>query len=600
MSVEDIINNRAYLTGVNNPDQDDYIKNRLADYSIMPPRKKTLLLFAVIAVLSLILPQASAKDEKGVYEKLDQAKLAKTLKEFGMTELLETISKPSPGKKVNIVALSLLVDNKIKQALEAVDQENRDNLLDEAIAYLDRLIVATAKAKDDMTILKHYRFVLKRIVTEGITKADKYAERVSYFLASPDDPKILKRLTASALKRLDQLMDKLINLQELWADDEERMVTGAAWQLEALIDEVRYRGAWIRLYHAMVLPAGSEERSMLLQQAIQDVKKFADAEDNSSGVKFYSLLLSGICSRLLGKWQQAESYLDRAADEQAAPAVRLKALFEKVLCYIDQKKFTEAARAIEQFRKRGVDLGMPKVAVDMQSALLASHLADVQADALEKSDPQAATEFRAKSRKYLLDFLEKYPNYREAFVEVIATKYEGVDTKELFPDMKILLGIRLYNKALRKYESSPQKVIPLDLLTKAEKYFDEVLSDKRAGKKVQATALWYLALIRNLERRNLEAAKYFRQLAEKFPDDERARNAAIYAVRSLRGILAEKNVEPTEMGTTFVKEYAQCLSILVKNWGQTDPEIRSYNYELGMLYDKLGRTSEAIDAFERI
>lgn len=564
------------------------------------PKKFTSLLTTFLMVGLGVAMVASAGEKKSPYEKLDQSKLAKTLNQFNMTELLEALARQGKGKKVNIAALSLLVDYKITLATQATDQESRDRLLDEAIVDLDKLIAATEKAKDDATVLQHHRFILKRIVIEGITKADKYAERVSYFLASPEDPKILARLTRSALTRLERLLSDLTDLQDEWADDEGRMVTGAAWQLDSLIEEAHYRGAWIRLYRAMVLPAGSDERLMLLEQAIQDVKKFADAEDNSSGVKFYSLLLSGICYRLLGKWQQADSYLDRAADKQAAPAVRLKALFEKVLCHIDQKKFAEAAKAIEQFRKRGTDLGMPKVAVDMQAALLASRLADVQAEALEQSDPQAARKFRAKSRKYLLDFLEKYPDYREAFVEIIAAKYEGVDTKELFPDMKVLLGIRLYNKALRKYESSPQKVVPLDLLTKAEKYFDEVLSDKRAGKKTNATALWYLALIRNLERRNLEAAAYFQQLAQEYPDDERARDSAIYAVRSLRGIMAEKKVEPTEMGTTFVNLYARCLSTLVKNWGKTDPEIRSYNYELGMLYDKLGRTAEAIDAFERI
>ena len=551
---------------------------------------------AVLCVSFLSVQSAwGQRKDQSAYGKLDKARLAEALRTFGMNELLEELVKS--GKGTDTKSAALLVQARIAAAAKAKDQAARDKLLDEAIAQLDKLIKATAAAVDDKAKLQRYRFMLNRIVVEGITKTSPYVERLMYFQAKPGDAETVAKLTQSALKLLDRLTSNTGILHDEWAGDENRIVDGVLWQLEAFIQEIRYRGAWIRMYRAMVLPADSEERAMLLQQAIRDVGEFAGAEDNSSGVKFDSLLLSGMCARMLGEWHNASGFLKRAADKDASAGICLKAYFETVVCLIDQKKFTESQKAIENFTRQADALPVQKVAVDLQATLLENRLLEVQAQTVKKEDPAKSAKLLKESRKVLLDLIEKYPDNRPQIIEIVISKYEGTDTKDLPPSIRVLIGVESFSKAVRKAAAEKAKTPDF---AKAEKIFTDVLKDKRSGDSGLATATWYMGHIRNIQRSNKEAARYFSQLAEKFPKDSRAKDSAMNAVSSLRGILTEKNTTAAESGTEFVKQYAHCLAVLVKGWGEKDPKIRSYNYELGIMYDTLKRNNEAIVAFNKI
>ncbi len=551
----------------------------------------------------VLMPVRSAEAQRAVkatcaYEKLDQARLAEALGNLRMRELLEAlVGKEKPEVGGDLKGQALLVQARIDAALQAKDQESRDKLLDEAIAKLDELIKATAKAVNDEGILRHYRFILKRIVTEGITKTAPYIERLSYFQARPGDAETVAGLTKSAVARLDRLVAKLMTQRDEWTGKTKHMTNRAIWKLGDLIDEANYRGAWIRLNRGMVIPSDSKERPMLLNQAISDVRKFAGAGDDSSGVKFDSLLLSGMCARLLSELGNAESFLKRAADKDARPPIRLKAMFEMCVCRIDQKKYDEAAAAIKDFAKRGATLKIAKLAVDLQSAMLTNRLLEVRAEAVRKTDPAGADKLVEESIKVLLVFIEKYPGYREHIMDIIVGKYEGRDTKGLSPDVIVLIGVKEYTRASREARSEKGRTPDF---TKAEELFGKVLADKRTGDSGRAAALWYMGLIKNIQRRNYDAAKNFREMADKFPTDPRAKNSALYAIASLRGILKEKNTTAEKMGKEFVEEYTRCLEVLVKNWGEKDPGIRSYNYELGTMYDILERNTEAKKAFNRL
>ncbi len=552
-----------------------------------------------MVLLCVVFLQAQSvwgqRKQKSAYEKLDQAKLAQTLRALGMNELLAELVKSGSGSDTKSAAI--LVQVRIAEAAKAKDQAGRDKLLDEAIVQLDKLIKNTAKATDDEIKLRHYRFTLDRAVTEGITKTAPYIERLMYFQAKPGDAETVAKLTKSAVAIIDRLAAKLELLRKDWSNNDEKMITGVIWRLEPLIQEVRYRGAWIRMYRAMVLPADSDERAMLLQQAISDVADFANAEDNSSGVKFDSLLLSGMCARMLGEWHNASGFLKRAADKDASASIRLKAYFEIVVCSIDRKEFAEAQTAIENFIKNAGALKVEKVAVDLQATLLKNRLLEVRAQAVKKEKPAESAKLLEESRKILLDFVDKYPAYRDQIMEIIVGKYEGTDTKDLSPGIRVLIGVREFTKAIQKAATEKKKTPDF---TQAEKIFTELLKDKRAGKSVLATSLWYMGHIRNMQRKNEKAARYFYQLAKDHPKDSRAKDSAMNAVRSLRGILIEKKTTAAKLGPEFVRQYAHCLKVLVENWGEKDPKIRSYNYELGIMYDTLNRNRDAISAFNEV
>lgn len=531
-------------------------------------------------------PAQQAGEPQGAYERLDESRLAARLKDLQMTELLDALLQQS-GRFERIEAMYLQSQAKIAAARGARDPSKRNALLDEAIAIQDRLVEQTRQATSSKELLRHYRYALDRAITEGITKSHGYVERLEYFLGRADDAAQVAKLTGSSLKILDRLMGQMQMKRDDWAGDDEELVTGNIWRLEELIGEAGYRGAWIRLYRGTALARDSRERSPLLHQAIEAVADFANAEDNSSGVKFTSLLLSGMAARELGEWQNADGYLKRAAHKDAG-ALRLKAMFEMARALIEQKKFVEAGNFIDgEFAAVGRAAVGP-VAVEMQSSLLKSRLLELQAESVRPANPQRGEELTGQSIQILLDFIKKRPEYREAFMEVIAPKFEGRDAEGQPPAIQVALGVWHYNK--RTAED----------IAHASELFLAVRKRPDAGYSAEAAALWYLGLISNSRRQNRQAAVYFVELAEKHPRDPRAKDAALNALRSLNGILEDKSAEPHELGKEFVEQYAHVLKVLTRGWAGSDPNVRLKCYDLGIQYETLGRAAEAVEAFGQV
>jgi len=505
-----------------------------------------------------------------------------------MTELLEALLAQS-GRAADVQGLHLLAQSKVATAAGTPDQEARNKLLDEAIAIQDRLVELTKAGKSDKEQLEHYRYTIDRAVTEGITKAKGYVERLQYFLERPGDRPAIVKLTQSGLGVLDRLIGRMEMTRDAWSGDDEMLVTGQIWRLEAMLDEARYRAAWMRFSQGMALsgPGTEARRRSLLQQAIAEVVKFAEAEDNASGVKYTSLLLSGMAARELGKWSAATAFLERAAVEEAGP-VRLKALFELARCLIEQGQFAKANEFIESDFARIGRQTAGAVAAEMQGTLLRSHMLEAQAASVEASDPGQARQLREQSLRALLEFIDEHPQYRLAFLEVIGPKFENGDVEGSPPAIQAALGTWHYSK------KSPAG------FARAEELFEMVLRNSGAAEDARATALWYLGLICSAQERNLLAATRFTELAEKHPKDPRAKHAALNAVISLNAVVKAKNVEPRELGNDFLAQYAHALEVLVSGWAESDEKIRLYYYDLGMQYEELGRNREAIEAFKKV
>ena len=257
-------------------------------------------------------------------------------------------------------------------------------------------------------------------------------------------------------------------------------------------------------------------------------------------------------------------------------------------CLIEQKQFDQAGKFIENdFAAVGREAA-GAVAADMQGSLLKSHLLEARAEAAQPGDPKLAEKFRQQAVHVLLGFINKRPEYREPFMEVIAPKFEGRHAKEQPPTVQLALGIWHYNKQ------------PLEAPARASELFEMVRRNKDAGGNLRATSLWYLGLISNSQRRNRQAAVYFSELAEKYPGDPRAKDAAFNALRSLNGVLAQSKAEPHQLGKEFVEQYARVLKVLTGGWASADRKILLKHYDLGIQYETLGRTQEAIEAFGKV
>lgn len=535
------------------------------------------------------------------YERLDKQKLAKTLKDLQMTELLDELVRKQTSA-TDIATRLLLIEAKTAKAVKARDQEKRDALLAEVMADQDKLIKITSKAVKPADKLVHYRLLLRRIVVEGITRPGPYVGRIQYFHARPGDADVVAQATKNALNLLRRLNRRMDDSHEKWGENTATWVEGHYWRLEDLIREARYRGAWIRLNRALTGGTDADERQSLLRQAVDDVKEYANAQDNSSGVKFRSLLLTGTAYRMLGDYARARSALARAADEkQVKPLLQLKAMFEAVVSHMDQAEFDQARTAITHFRARGTKLvkagGVLEVTVDFQEALLNSRLLEVQAKAVRDKDAAQAEKLEGQSLQALLDFLDRYPAYETLLLELIAAKHEGKDATGLSSAIKVALGRRAFERASAKGTDQAQRE---KLLADAEKFLELALADKKADGSVHAMALWHLALVNNKQGENDPAAEYFRRLAAEHPSDPNAERAARNAVISLQGVMEEKKKEPADMGVGFVRKYKEALEVLVARLDSKDPQLDLYYYEYAQQLKTLVLDEEAMAIFDRV
>lgn len=558
---------------------------------------KTALCWMAWGIIALTLASAAwAQAGAGDAARLDDSILAETLQHYQMKELFDALLAQT-GKDKSAQSGSVRVQALVMQAKAARDDATRKARFEEALKLQEELVrqAKPSSSANDVQVVGYYRTSLDKVILQGLTMTDAPMERIQYFLGRPRDAEAVEHLTGGALATLDELLKALGQQQDAWNGDDEKMITGVLWRLEELGDEARYRGAWIRYYRAVVLsekdPVLKLQREALLRQAIEDVAVYATAADNSSGIKYLSLLLTGMAYREMDQFDQAFATLRQAAAEEAGPTVRVKAYFETAHGLIDQGKFDKAGSFIDiEFAALGKKLGAgAAVMVETQSTLLRSQLLEVQSHAAAASGQTVlANALMDQAVQKLLDYAEAHPNYREAFMEVVAPKYEGRDPKELRPDICLFLGLRAFNKG------TP------DSLAEARTLL-ELAGQPQLPPEMQGRRLWYLGLIANRERKNREAARWWRELAQKYPQDVHARDAARDAVKSLQGVLMERKVEPARLGTEFVQEYAQALQALVDGWGGGDPSQRDrYTYELGMQYETLGQADKAVAQFNHI
>ena len=542
--------------------------------------------------------QAPRAAKSSPYDQLDVDRLGNKLGSLQMIELLEELVKLE-GK-----AAGLLMEARIARAIGTTDQQKRDKLFDEVIAKQDSLLETLKTADKPADKMAYYRLMLRRISTAGDLKVDPYVRRIRYFHAKPGDAEAVRAATGTPLKLLKRLTSQMQNTHEQWGDMDtylEAHVEGHYYRLGDLIKEAAYRGAWVRLNRGLVVAKGSEERRLLLRQAIEDVREFAGAADNSSGVKFRSLVLTGISRRLLGQYDQARSVLARAAHRRAAPLRQLEAKFETVVTWIDEGKYDQVDKAIEAFGKYGASMVAAGVikqeTMDFQTAMLKSRVLEVRAKVAAAKDPSAAEKLESQSLQVLLDLIAKYPKREVELTGLIAAKYEGKDPSGLKSPVLSTIARRDYNKAIAPGTPEAEKT---RLLAKAEGHFEQILKDKTAKPSLHATALWYLGGINNQQKENRPAAMYFRQLASRHGNDRNALTAAENAVKSLEGVLDQRKKRVYQMDLPFQKEYADSLRILISLAKTTDPLINDYWYKYALVLKELKQFQHAINMFDRI
>jgi tetratricopeptide (TPR) repeat protein len=393
-----------------------------------------------------------------------------------------------------------------------------------------------------------------------------------------------------------------------WRGNSIKLVTVVP-TLEQMIEQLRYKNAWVKLYRGMALPDDEErrmERRNLLSDAVVSVETYTQGA-NEFGVKYNALLLSGMATRELGAWPQALKYYEQALVQQAPAAVQLQARFEIARTLAEQAAASEtpdfiaSLKALDDFRRVAPQLvgESNHRAVDAQAAFLENHIYELAASST--TDKEQAAQYDLQAQQALLAFLDKYPqqDVQNAFYDMIATKYrDRTDYENL--NSVILLAVARSEVASGKAAGLSKANDLLQMVIKREDTISE---------KARPLALWELGMLNNRLRRNDQSAEHFMRLASEFPKHSLAPIAARNAVISYKAVIDERSRQNEIIPVKRREMFIEALNTLLGKWGDKDDNAEWYA-ELGWQHSELAdvagdeqgseHLAKAADAFERV
>lgn len=557
---------------------------------------------------------AFAFGQSGARSVTDQQKLAERLGQLGMFELLAGFADQADNPDQ---ARYLLAKSELTHA-SAMDipPSRRAELVNDAIRILQSL-AAESPARISLPgpagpaglakpekLLHHYRIVLDLVEAEGLIATRPYAMRMMYLQAGRSDRQAIAELTARAIKRANGLDRDFDNTLIDWRTDLKMLVTVLP-DLDALQTELRYKQAWIRFYRALALDDGSEKQD-LLRDAIATALRFA-AGDDRSGVKYWSWLLAGMCTRELGDdYALAWRRLRLAAASEAGPAVRFQAMFEIARNLAESGDYRRALEAIGRFQAAGSELlgGKRQVEVDVHVAMLKNYV--YHRWATSSNDP-ASVAHRAMADKALLDFYlahQDTPAVARAFLGIIADKYAGVDDLQQ-ADSLVLLALAANAPAGGRTSGgrtsggrtggertsvrtgggrTSEKSAESELRTIIERKDD-------LSRAIAPDAMWQLAILLNDRRANIEAGRLFIKLSREFPAHRLALPAAKNAVFTFNGIIQARRRSGAAIAANLRGEFVAALETLLSRWaGQGD--LAKWYFNLGWQRQKLAGSGD--------
>ena len=559
------------------------------------------LLIGVLAPLAMGQTSSVPARPLSAYESLDESRLVDRLAELQMAELMDAYAKGAGSQADQGKALRFTVTRKLAQAESVEDSLARDAMIDEAVTGLRQLIEMGKDGVTDTEILRLYddRFDLGAAL--ALTKVTPYAQRMLYLQGGPGDAQKVLDSSQDGLTILDDVIASASQKVEKWRGDSDMLAIGATKRVEEFVKTARYKAAWARFYRGLALetmPAAAtgpaskpdDERAGLLRETIAAVAEYTQG-DASTGVKFWSLLLSGMAARELGQADNAAAFLTAATVSQAEPQVQMQAMFELAKLQIQQKQWARAETQVAQFRQRGVTLLGEKgaVGVDLQWCFLTNYLYRQQALDAQATSPDQARMLQAKAQQQFVDFLEKYPDYQRAFCMLIGQRYADEE------DLGKLDGLIVLAKGLALMRG------PTPDIARAIQLLQEVLNRTDASSlRVRPLAMWNLAtaLYGDTSRR-LEAAQWFCRLTREFPDNQRAtdaaRNAVIILDARVTGLREGKQSIPDDLR----KQYVDALELLLGR-DSRDPKILEYANPLAQQYDAMGQFDQAVKWYQRV
>jgi len=522
--------------------------------------------------------QAEAK-AGGAYDRLPTHRLIKQMSFLGMTELLEALEGEIPAEDKSAGAFAMRGRIRVGLANAMEDPAERNRLLDEAIPLL-RQAVKLAEKETDLAparTIEMFRYRLELAVAMGRYRVENpHALRLRHLQGGPEDRKAILKYTKEAVDLVDYLKDDVIDTLTEWRPNMSLLMIWVP-ALEDLEREVKYNAAWIRLHRAMALDdeeAGAE-KAQLCRDMIAEMRPFTS--DPDSGVMYWAWYVTGIARRMLKEHDRAEKVLSRAAVPEAGSRdLRQRAWFERARNRIEEGDLGKAEKAIEDFQRGSLAIWGPdkQVMVDLRVILLRNYLYEMRAR--KAKDLAEANALRAKGQEVLLSFVEEYadrPKLVKAFLEIVATKFAGVE------DLETANAIVILARAYTKIESkTPAEQMEGEHLLRRVLVHPD-LKSPRIANSIRPGVLWELAFLMNKAKRNIDAARYFAALARLHPKHRLAFRSAQFAVRSLYGVVQERQAKGKMIGANLRMAYVRALDTLLAGWPDEEG-VGKWNFDL--------------------
>ncbi len=532
------------------------------------------------------------QDKQSAHQQLDPGELAQTLSGLEMSELLDALAEKEDPQ---IMAESLI--SKANQP--DLDLSQRSKYLEDAAGIYKEILKSMPQSQEPRALLEKYKIRLRIANILGVLRCEPYALRLLYLQGGPEDRRLLREMTKEPTRQFAMLEQDIMWSLDDWGQDLVKLAVIVP-KARDFLKKVKYKAGWLYLYRALSLP-DNKERAQIGRAAVSKVADFARG-GKESGVKYWSLLISGIASRLANDHDQAQQYLARAADPNAEKPVRIQAMFEIVRNLIDSKKFEQALQEINQFRQTGLEIlenqSGAEVQIDAKAALLENYLYEQWFHAVKNE--QQKTEYTRKAQEALYHFVEKYtdPDIQQAFLEIIANKYR---TRE---DYENLNSVVLLAKASRARAQNKND--------EAHKLLEMILArQNQISQMVRPLALWRIAMIYIDRRQNLLAGKKFIELAEMYPNNRMATLSAKNAAITFKKIIEDRRDNNKSVAKNIRENYIKALILLVKKADEEKlAELKIWNFDLGWEYQKKAQNAtgdkktelfkKAIEAYSKV
>ncbi len=555
---------------------------------------------ALAVFINTLYSQESQEQEsaKSAYSQLDPTELAQTLSGLEMSELLNALAEKADPR---VMAESLVA----KANQPDLSLSHRNKLLEDAAEYLKQSLESMPQSDEPKKLLERYRLRLRIANVLGILRCEPYALRLLYLQGGQEDRRMLREMTKEPISQITMLKQDLEWQMPEWQGDLVKLAVIVP-QAEDLLKNIKYKAGWLYLYRALAL-SDKQRKTTMAQAAATAVDEFARGGEES-GVKYWSLLISGIASRIAQNHQEANQYLSQAAGKKAQTPVRIQAMFEIVRNLIESGKYEQALEETERFRQAGEQILQNQqnvaIQIDAKAAMLENYLFEQRAQATENAEKK--NEYTRKAQAALYRFIEKHtdPNIQRAFYEIIATRYRQ---REDYENLNSVVLLALVSRA--RTQNNPDKALELlDMIIGREDSISQM---------VRPQALWQTAMIYNSQRQNLKAGENFIKLAEEFPENRLAAQAAKNAAITFQAVVQDRREKDKPVAANIRQNYIHSLEILLnkdqwdKNKDSTDkPELAPWCFDLGWEYEqKAGNVSgekeiqllkDAIEAYSKV